>query len=114
MFHVEVQVYSEQGADNVIPSGDSLEDLRRELDVMMKGDKHERLMEAWAKQMIHEAATRQKEIEEARKKRGVTEAGVYQQATIILTEKEIKERQAALAKGRSRSPRRSRRAAPTR
>jgi hypothetical protein len=80
--------------------GDSFEDLKRELDNMMAGDKHERLMEAWSNQMISEAEARQKEIEEARKKRGITEAGVYQKAPVILTEKEVRERQAALAKGK--------------
>ena len=84
--------------------GDSLEDLRREMKGMMEGDKHERLMEAWSKQMIHEAETKQKEVEEARKARGVTEAGVYQQSTVVLTEKEIRERQAALAKGQKPKP----------
>lgn len=79
--------------------GDSLEELQRELKGMMEGDKHERLMEAWSKQMIHEAETKQKEIEEVRKKRGIDAAGVYQQPTVILTENEIRERQAALAKG---------------
>lgn len=84
--------------------GDSLEDLRRELKGMMEGDKHERLMEAWQRQMLHEAEQRQKEIEEARKKRGITEAGVYQQPLEVLTEKQIKERQAALAQGKRLSP----------
>lgn len=83
--------------------GDSVEELRREMKGMMEGDKHERMMEAWAKQMVHEAEVRQKEIEEARKLRGVTEAGVYQQSTVILTEKEIRERQAAMAKGKAAS-----------
>jgi hypothetical protein len=36
-------------------------------------------------------------VEEARKKRGGTEAGVFQQPMEVLTEKEIRERQAALA-----------------
>jgi hypothetical protein len=84
--------------------GDSLEDLRREMKGMMEGDKHERLMEAWSKQMIAEAEAKQKEVEEARKARGVTEAGVYQQSTVVLTEKEIRERQAALAKGQKPKP----------
>jgi hypothetical protein len=84
--------------------GDSFEELKREMDGMMKGDKHERLMEAWSKQMIHEAKERQREIEEARKKRGVTEAGIYQRDTVVLTEKEVRERQAALARGQKPKP----------
>lgn len=84
--------------------GDSLEDLRREMKGMMEGDKHERLMEAWQNQMVHEAEEKQKAIDEARKKRGVTQAGVYQQAMEVLTEKDIRERQAALAKGQKPKP----------
>ena len=84
--------------------GDSLEDLQRELKGMMDGDKHERLMEAWSDQMLHEAEQKQKDIEETRKKRGVTEAGVYQGSVQILTEKEIRERQAALIKGQKPTP----------
>lgn len=84
--------------------GDSLEDLQRELKGMMEGDRHERLMEAWSDQMIHEAEERQKAVEEARKKRGITEAGVYQGDVQVLTEKEIRERQAALSKGRKPDP----------
>jgi len=79
--------------------GDSVEDLRRELKGMMEGDKHERLMDAWAKQMIHEAEEKQKEVDAAREKRGIQSAGVYQQAMEVLTEREVQERQAALAKG---------------
>ncbi len=79
--------------------GDSYEELKREMDGMMKGDKHERLMEAWSNQMIHEAEQKQKEIEEARKKRGIESAGVYQGSMEVLTEKDIRERQTALAKG---------------
>src|SRR5271154_69906 len=79
--------------------GDSVEDLRRELKGMMEGDKHERLMDAWAKQMIHEAEEKQKEVDAAREKRGIQSAGVYQQTMEVLTEREVQERQAALAKG---------------
>jgi hypothetical protein len=84
--------------------GDSLEDLRREMKGMLEGDKHEQLMEAWADQMIHEAEEKAKAVEKARAERGVTEAGVYQQAMEVLTEKEIRERQAALAKGQQHQP----------
>jgi hypothetical protein len=84
--------------------GDSLEDLQRELKGMMEGDKHERLMEAWSKQMVAEAEEKAKLIEEARRKRGIAEAGVYQGSIEILTEKEIKARQEALAKGHKPTP----------
>ena len=79
--------------------GDSLEDLQRELKGMMEGDKHEKVMEAWAQQMVAEAEEKQKAVEAARKARGIVEAGVYQGSIEILTEREIKARQAALAKG---------------
>src|SRR5271163_1034536 len=84
--------------------GDSLEDLQRELKGMMEGDKHEKVMEAWSKQMIAESEERQKTIEEARKKRGITAAGVYQGEVQVLTEKDIRERQAALQKGQKPKP----------
>lgn len=84
--------------------GDSLEDLQRELKGMMEGDKHEKVMEAWSKQMIAEAEQKQKAVEEARKKRGIEAAGVYQGNIEVLTEKDIRERQAALAKGEKPSP----------
>jgi hypothetical protein len=80
--------------------GDSLEDLQRELKGMMEGDKHEKLMEAWQNQMISEAEAKQKEIERIRKERGITEAGIRQGATTMLTEKQIRERQEALKKGK--------------
>jgi hypothetical protein len=80
--------------------GDSLEDLQRELKGMMEGDKHEKVMEAWAKQMTAEDEERRKQAQEARKKRGIVDAGVYQGRVVVLTEKEIKERQAALSKGK--------------
>jgi hypothetical protein len=89
--------------------GDSLEDLQRELKGMMEGDRHESMMEAWAAQMTHEAAEKQKEVEKARAARGISAAGVYQQAMTVLTEKEIKERQAALAKGRQTTKEQSKR-----
>ena len=84
--------------------GDSVEDLRRELDNMIKGDKHEKVMEAWANQMIAEAEAKAKEIEKARIERGMTEPGVYQGEVQVLTDKQIRERQAALARGEAPKP----------
>ena len=89
--------------------GDSYEDLRRELDGMMKGDKHERLMDAWGKQMQAEAEEKQRALEESRKKRGVTEAGITESPMSVLTEAQIRERQEALKKGRKPSTNTARR-----
>lgn len=79
--------------------GDSLEDLQREMKGMLEGDKHERLMKAWSDQMIWEAEEKQKQVDAARKKKGQEQPGVYQKPMEVLTEKEIRDRQAALAKG---------------
>jgi hypothetical protein len=79
--------------------GDSVEELRRELKGMMEGDKHEQVMEAWAKQMAAEDEEKRKRLEEARKKRGMEGAGVYQGSVVVVSDKEIKERQNALARG---------------
>jgi hypothetical protein len=81
--------------------GDSVEDLRRELKGMIEGDKHERLMEAWAKQMVAEAEEKRKKIEELRRARGVTEAGVTEGPMRIVTEAEIRARQRALLEGKA-------------
>lgn len=80
--------------------GDSLEDLQRELKGMIEGDKHEKLMVAWSQQMEAEAEVKKKEITQKRKERGITEAGVTESPMVILTERQIKERQAALRKGK--------------
>src|SRR5271154_1525657 len=81
--------------------GDSLQDLQRELKGMMEGDRHEQMMEAWQKQMVWEAEEEKKKIVDARKKRGVAEEGGLAESRYeVLTEKDIKARQAALAKGK--------------
>jgi len=68
---------------------------------MMEGDRHERMMEAWQKQMVWEAEEEKKKIVDARKKRGVAEEGGLAESRYeVLTEKDIKARQAALAKGK--------------
>jgi hypothetical protein len=81
--------------------GDSLEDLQRELKGMIEGDKHERLMEAWGKQMVAEEETKKRKIEEARRQRGIVEAGVTETTMKIVTEAEIRERQKALREGKA-------------
>jgi hypothetical protein len=84
--------------------GDSVEELRRELKGMMEGDKHEQVMEAWAKQMVAEEEEKRKKVEEARKKRGIEGAGVYQGSVTVVSDKEIRERQAALSRGEKPKP----------
>lgn len=81
--------------------GETVQDLQRELKGMMEGDRHERMMEAWQAQMIHEAEVEKQKIVDARKKQGKDEGGGLTEGRMeILTEKDIKARQAALAKGK--------------
>jgi len=81
--------------------GESLEDLQRELKGMMEGDRHEKMMEAWQAQMVHEAEVEKKKIVDARKARGKEEGGGVSEGRMeILTEAQIRARQAALAKGK--------------
>lgn len=84
--------------------GDSLEDLQRELKGMMEGDKHERLMDAWSSQMKAEAEAAQKKLEEERKKRGTDKAGIVRETIEVLTDKQVRERQAAMKAGRLPQP----------
>jgi hypothetical protein len=81
--------------------GDTLEDLQRELKGMIEGDKHEKLMEAWSKQMIAEAEEKRKKIEDARKLRGTQGAGLVESAMTVVTEAEVRARQKALREGKS-------------
>ncbi len=81
--------------------GETLQDLQRELKGMMEGDRHETMMEAWQAQMIHEAEQEKKKIVDARKAQGKEEKGGLTESRFeVLTEKDIKARQAALAKGK--------------
>jgi hypothetical protein len=80
--------------------GDTVDDLIREMKGMMEGDKHERLMDAWQKQMVAEAEAKKKAIEEARKKRGVEGPGISAERTEVLTDAQVKARQAALRAGK--------------
>jgi hypothetical protein len=80
--------------------GDSLQDLQRELKGMMQGDRHERMMEAWQKQMEWEEREKARLAEEARKAKGRdVGGGIIEGRFEVLTEAEIKKRQAALMKG---------------
>jgi hypothetical protein len=81
--------------------GDSVEDLRRELKGMMEGDRHERMMDAWARQMEHEAKAKKTEVEEFRKKRGIEGAGVTETPMTVVTAEEVRARQKALREGKS-------------
>jgi hypothetical protein len=80
--------------------GDSLEELQRELKGMMEGDKHERVMEAWQKQMEAESEEKRKKVEESRKRRGVDRAGVTEGKVEVLTEQQARARQKALREGK--------------
>ena len=85
--------------------GDSLADLQRELKGMLEGDKHEKVMDAWSKQMIAAAEEKREKIAKARKTRGITEAGVTESPMRIVTEAEVREAQKAMREGKS-APRR--------
>jgi hypothetical protein len=81
-------------------AGDSAEDLKREMDAMLRGDKHERLMERWQKQMEDEAEATKRKLSELRaKRRGDNELGIISERMEVFTDKQIRERQAALIKG---------------
>ena len=81
--------------------GDSLEDLQRELKGMIEGDKHEKLMEEWARQMTEDAAKKAKDLADLRKKRGADHGGIVAERIQVLTEKQVRERQDALKKGKA-------------
>jgi len=80
----------------------SIEDLMREMNSMIKGDKHERLMDKWQAQMEEEEKERLKKLDEIRKKRNVTgQAGVVDERVEYFTEEQMQARQAALKAGRT-------------
>lgn len=81
--------------------GNTVEDLKREMDSMIKGDKHEMVMDAWAKQMESDEEKRLKQIDELRKVRNTTgQAGVVDERVEYFTEAEMRERQTALKQGK--------------
>ena len=68
---------------------------------MIRGDKHERVMDAWGVQMEAEEEKRLKKIDEVRKERNTTgRAGVVDERVEYFTEAEMRERQAALKAGK--------------
>jgi hypothetical protein len=81
--------------------GSSMEELMREMNAMIKGDKHEKVMDAWGEQMEAEEKERFKKMDEARKARNTTgQAGVVDERVEFFTEAEMRERQAALKAGK--------------
>jgi hypothetical protein len=81
--------------------GDTVEDLKREMDAMIRGDKHEMVMDAWGKQMESDEQDRLKKIDDLRKSRNTTgQAGVVDERIEYFTETEMRERQAALRQGK--------------
>jgi len=81
--------------------GSSMEELLREMNAMIRGDKHERVMDAWGVQMEAEEEKRLKKIDEVRKERNTTgRAGVVDERVEYFTEAEMRERQAALKAGK--------------
>jgi hypothetical protein len=79
--------------------GDSAAELQREMLRMIKGDRHEKVMEAWQTQMEQQAQKAADDLEARRKKRGHVGVGVVEERTTIYTEKEMREREAAIRKG---------------
>lgn len=81
-------------------AGDSPEELKREMDSMLRGDKHERLMDKWQQQMEDEAEAQKKKLQALRvKRRDGLEPGVIGEKYEVLTDKQVRDRQAALKKG---------------
>lgn len=81
--------------------GSSIEELMREMNAMVKGDKHEKVMDAWGDQMEKEETERLKKIDEVRKQRNVTgQAGVVDERVEYFTEEEMRARQLALKQGK--------------
>jgi hypothetical protein len=78
--------------------GDSVEDLQRELKGFLEGDKHERLMEKFEKQMRDEAEGRQRHIDQIVQDRGGP--GIVNETTTILTDAEVRQREKDLKRGR--------------
>jgi hypothetical protein len=81
--------------------GSSIEELMREMNAMVRGDKHEQVMDAWGVQMEKEETERLKKIDEVRKTRNTTgQAGVVDERVEYFTEAEMRERQLALKQGK--------------
>lgn len=95
-----VRVVSDRNLDDGwAHAGDSVQDLQRELNGMLSGDKHEQLMDAWERQMEAEAEEQKRKLAEVRTKRGTDRAGVVEERYEVFTDKQIRERQQALKRG---------------
>ena len=77
---------------------ESEEDLKRELKGFIDGDRHEKVMEALSKKLYEESESRKKKLQEVTARRGGP--GVTGEVTVVLTDKEVKERQEKIKKGR--------------
>ena len=80
-------------------AGDSVEDLQRELKGMLDGDKHEKVMEAWAKQMEDEAIAQKKKLDALRERKGTKVPGIVSERMMVFTDAQIRQRQLAAKQG---------------
>jgi hypothetical protein len=78
--------------------GDSFEDLKREMDGFIQGDRHERLMEKFEQQMRDEAEARKQKLNAVVQLRGGP--GITDEIVAILTDAQVREREKNLRKGR--------------
>jgi hypothetical protein len=93
-----IQVKSEVDVnDGWAHPGDSIEDLKREMDGFIQGDRHERLMEKFEQQMRDEAEGRKQKLNEAVLQRGGP--GITDVIT-IRTDAEVRQTERDLRKGR--------------
>ena len=58
-------------------------------------------MEAWQKQMKAEAEEQKRKLEKLRRERGTTEPGIVSERMEILTDADVKQREAALRQGKT-------------
>jgi hypothetical protein len=101
---VSATVAAHDAGDGWAHAGDSITDLKRELKGMLEGDKHERLMDAWQRQMEAEAEAQKRKLEKLRKERGTDKPGIVDERYEIFTEAQIRARQQALRLGRKPLP----------
>jgi hypothetical protein len=79
--------------------GDSIEDLKREMNAFIEGtDKHERAMAQLEKQLRDDAEERKAKLNEVVQKRGGP--GIINETTKILTDAEVRQREKDLKQGR--------------
>jgi hypothetical protein len=61
-------------------------------------------MEAWEQQLVAEADKKRQDVIARRKKRGIEAAGIASERTEVFTDKQIRERQEALKRGKPLHP----------